>query len=143
MPKYLPLTAKLKAQNLTKSLLQNNWNQAALARKEGVSRAAINQRISHLPTEQTLKEALRKAGINSVYKAKKFRELMEAKEHRTIRGKLKQVSDNHSRLGALKLVCEVDGDIKSAAEGGIKDINIIHAYRKDKIEKVEDASRNT
>lgn len=130
MPRYLPETAELKAKNLTKSYYENGCNKAAVARKEGVSASAISQRFKHLPVQTPLQEALRKIGITTQYKAKKFKELMEAKKLHGERGQ--EVEDNATRTKTLQLLCQVDKDINDDKSGGVRVINIIHAYRPQK-----------
>jgi len=130
MPRLTPEIAKLKASNLIKSYTAAGFNQTRLAEKEGVSQSAINQRLKHLPVQTPLQEALRKIGITTQYKAKKFKELMEAKKLHGERGQ--EVEDNATRTKTLQLLCQVDKDINDDKSGGVRVINIIHAYRPQK-----------
>lgn len=75
MPKYKPETARAKAKYLAKACIKNRLNQSALARKEGVSHQAINQRFTHTPgAQKTLQDiidrSLQRAGttLTKVYK---------------------------------------------------------------------------
>ncbi len=136
MPKLETKTAKLKASRLTNLYVSNGLNQSAVARKEGVTRQAINQRLKHLPVQSELQTALHKIGITTKYKARKFKELLEAKK---LQGQAYiKTSDNSVRIATLKLICQVNKDIESDSSSGVKIINIIHAYRKEK-----DAPTNT
>jgi hypothetical protein len=133
MPKLKKETAELRAAYLVKSCLANGLNQSALARREGVTQQAINSRFKHLPVQTPLQAALRKIGITTAYKAKKFKELMEAKKLQSINFQIRKVSDNVTRAVTLRLLCQVEKDIDNDKNGsGVKIINIIHAYRKEK-----------
>lgn len=133
MPKLKTETAKFRALNLTKSLLANHLNQSAVARQEGVTKSAINQRMQHLPVRTPLQAAFRRVGISTRYKAKKFKELLEAKKLQDCdvfikdeNGKLKvnrnsndfiEVEDNNTRITTLRLLCQVEGDLKENGNG--------------------------
>ncbi len=54
MPRYRPETARIRAENLVKPLLANNLNEAAVARQQGVTRQAINQRLQRKPVQDAL-----------------------------------------------------------------------------------------
>jgi len=54
MPKYKPETEKIKAKNLIKPYISNRLNQSALARQEGVTPSAINQRVNRKPVQDAL-----------------------------------------------------------------------------------------
>jgi transcriptional regulator with XRE-family HTH domain len=138
MPYLKPETARLRAAKLVKDCFDNGLNQSALARKEGVSQQAINQRFNKLPVGTPLQAALKKIGITTAYKAKKFKELLESKNKRSLNFKTIEVPDNQTRASVLKLMCQVDKDIDGEKSGGVKIINIIHAYRKTE-PKTEDA----
>jgi len=133
MPKLDIETARLKAANLIKAYSAAGFNQSRLARKEGVSQSAINQRLKHLPVQTPLQEALRKIGITTQYKAKKFKELMEAKKLHGERCEV--VEDNATRTKTLQLLCQVDKDINDDKSSGVRIINIVHAYRPQKKEE--------
>ena len=122
MPKLKIETAKLRAANLSKSFISSGCNQSEVARREGVTSQAINQRFKHLPVQTPLQEALRKIGITTVYKARKFKELMEAK---SLNMKGKEVKDNDVRLGTLKLVCQVSKDIDNDNNKGGNTVVIV------------------
>lgn len=139
MPRLKPETAELRAANLAKAFIASDCNKAELARREGVSHSAISDRFKRLPVQTPLQEALRKVGITTAYKARKFKELLEATRLQSIAFKIKKVPDNNTRSSVLKLVCQVGKDIDGDKNGssGVKIINIVHAYRKEK-----DASRD-
>ena len=138
MPTLKPETARLRAANLSKSFIASGCNQSEVARREGVTSQAINQRFKHLPVGTPLQAALKKIGITTAYKAKKFKELLESKNKRSLNFKTIEVPDNQTRASVLKLMCQVDKDIDGDKSGGVKIINIIHAYRKTE-PKPEDA----
>jgi len=138
MPTLKPETARLRAANLSKSFIASGCNQSEVARREGVTSQAINQRFKHLPVSTPLQAALKKIGITTAYKAKKFKELLESKNKRSLNFKTIEVPDNQTRASVLKLMCQVDKDIDGDKSGGVKIINIIHAYRKTE-PKPEDA----
>jgi transcriptional regulator with XRE-family HTH domain len=131
MPRLKTETAELRAANLTKSYIKNGMNQSAVARKEGVTASAINQRFKHLPTATPLQEALRKIGITTQYKARKFKELLEATRLQSINFNIHRTPDNNTRSSILKLLCQVGKDIDGDKNGspGVKIVNIIHNYR--------------
>lgn len=149
MPNYTKEIKEARAKLLVKSCISKGLNQSAVARAEGVSQQAINQRIHKPMVRSALQEAFRKVGISTRYKAKKFKELLEAKKIQDCdvfikdeNGKLKvnrnsndfiEVEDNNARVATLRLLCQVEGDIKENGngKGGVKIINIIHAYRKE------------
>jgi hypothetical protein len=75
MPRYRPETAEAKAKHLIKSYTECNLNQSRLAKREGVSQSAINQRLTHTPgAKKTLQDVinqnLQKAGTTAfkIYK---------------------------------------------------------------------------
>ena len=133
MPRLKPITEKLKAIILTKPYIQNGLNQSALARERGVSRATINEQVHKPAVRSALQEAFRKIGISTRYKAKKFKELLEAKRPiacdvfiRNENGKLKvnknsndwiEVEDNNARVATLRLLSQVEGDLKENGNG--------------------------
>lgn len=131
MPRLKPETAELRAANLVKACIDNGLNQSALARKEGVTQQAINSRFKHLPVQTPLQEALRKIGITTEYKARKFKELLESTRLQSVGFKTRVVHDNNTRAGVLKLLCQVGKDIDGDKNGspGVKIVNIIHNYR--------------
>ena len=113
MPKLTEKIEKLKAKRLTNLYIYNKLNQSKVARKEGVTRQAINQRLKNNPAiPETLQEVFKNIGIDTEYKAKKFKELLEATRLQSIAFKIVEVPDNKTRMSALNLACQVDGDIK-------------------------------
>lgn len=68
MPRLRPETEKARASKLIKSYSKTGFNQSRLAKQEGVSQPAINQRLTRKPVQQTLDEHIQKVakrvGIN-------------------------------------------------------------------------------
>ena len=58
MPKYTKATERAKAKKLAKTCIENNFNQSAIARKEGISHQAVNQRVNRQPVQDCLAEFL-------------------------------------------------------------------------------------
>ena len=133
MPNYTKEEKENRAKLLVKSCLDKGLNQSAVAREKGISQQAINQRMHKPAVRSALQEAFRKIGISTRYKAKKFKELLEQKKLQDCdifikdeNGKLKvnknsndfiEVEDGNVRLGALKLLCQVEGDLKENGNG--------------------------
>lgn len=111
MPRYTKIEAKLRASNTTKAYIEAGFNQSELARRRGVHRSTVNKTLQRPPVQQTLQEALRKIGITANFKAKKFRELLNSTRLQSINFKTRTVPDNNTRVSALKLACQVEGDI--------------------------------
>ena len=134
MPRLKTETANLRAANLAKAFISSGCNKAELARREGVSHSAISDRFKRLPVQTPLQEALRKVGITTQYKARKFKELLEATRLQSVGFKTREVHDNNTRSSALKLICQVGKDIDGDKNDspGVKIVNIIHNYREKK-----------
>lgn len=127
MPTYSKKKAELRAELLVKPLLRNGLNEAAVAREQGVSRQAINQRLKHKPVQ----DALRKFIESPELKRRLItvaQEALCAKKH-TLRG---VKPDHDARHKYWHDLVTAGGVLKSNGEGGVKIINIIHAYRKEK-----------
>ncbi len=58
MPRYRPETAKAKAKKLIKPYIRNGLNQTALAKQEGVTPSAINQRLQRKPVRDLIQKFL-------------------------------------------------------------------------------------
>lgn len=127
MPRYRKETEEAKARLLAKSYIANGMNKSRVAEIEGVRPQAIVQRFQHNKAiPRTLQEELRKIGITPRYKSDKFKQLLETKERKyNKKGKLIKVDDSFIQLGALRLVCQVDGDIKESKNGGVQITSII------------------
>ena len=141
MPKLKIITEKQRAQNLLKPLFRNNLNQSATARELGVSQATINEKYHRPIVQSALQQAFRKVGISTRYKAKKFKELLESKRPiacdvfiRNKNGKLKvnknsndwiEVEDNNARVSTLRLLCQVQGDIKENGNAKGKGVSAV------------------
>ena len=80
MPKYRPETAKAKATKLIKAYQKAGLSQTKLAKEEGVTKEAINQRLKKAPVQQTMAEILDKAGVTDTYLGDKIKEGCEASE---------------------------------------------------------------
>lgn len=139
MPKYKPETAKLKAKYLTKSYIQSGFNQTRMAKKEGVTSQAINQRFSHNPeVPKTIIELLDKAGATDKYLSKFFFKKLTAQkvisaniiltksDDPTVKEQLAHsrtsdfidVDDHIAQLRAAEDICKLKGHIKSNGEKG-------------------------
>jgi predicted transcriptional regulator len=58
MPRYSKATQALKGTRLIKPYIKNGFNQSALARAEGVTQSAINQRLNQKPVQDILQKFL-------------------------------------------------------------------------------------
>lgn len=145
MPKYRPETIQAKAISLANAYTKSGFNQTLLAEREGVRSQAINQRLKNNPLIKTeLRKALDRIGVNTKYKSLKFRELLESKKPiacdvfiRDDKGKLTvvknendwiEVEDNPTRLGALKLLCQVDKDLTDEDKPNETHFHLTHIY---------------
>lgn len=142
MPKYKSEIAKAKAKRLIKSYIRNGLNQSAVAREEGVTSEAINQRFKHNPAiKETLAEYLRHQ-FKRGYIKRKFKDGLEAQKvvgylNNKVEGTQKvsdefvEVPDLHCRHRYLVTLLECQGLLKHNGNGnGASVINIIYAYRK-------------
>lgn len=147
MPKVSPETARAKAEPLIKSYTQHGFNQTKTARALGVSQPTISNRLKKPAAKDALTRALNRIGITTAYKSRKFKELLESKYLKDCdifikdeNGTLKinknsndfiETEDNNTRLGTLRLLCQVQGDIKQTNGNGKGNIviQIVHGYR--------------
>lgn len=127
MPRYRPETAELKAKRLTKLYTENNFNQVEVAKKERVTKQAINQRLQKAPVKKTLLETLEHIGLTTEEDAKDLRRLRKAQRPiacdvfiRDKNGKLVvtknendwiDVDDNPSQLKALEMTLKLKGNL--------------------------------
>ena len=127
MPKYKPETEKVKAEINAKQYIASGFNQTEMANRLGRNPSTICRNVDRLPVRNALQQAFRKIGISTRYKAKKFKELLEAKKIQDCdifvkdeNGKLKvnrnsndfiEVEDNTTRVATLRLLCQVEGDV--------------------------------
>lgn len=127
MPKHTDYIAKAKARRLTKLYAQKGLNQAAVAREEGVSRQAINQRIHKDAVIKTMSEILDRAGITDDFLAEKLKEGINAVECRFVKkGKkfvLKNIKDFGTRHKYVVTALEVKKHIRT--EEGDKQL-VVH-----------------
>jgi hypothetical protein len=132
MPKYTPETARMKAESLTKPLIRNGFNQTMVAKQEGVTPQAINQRLKHKPVQDALQRY-----INSPQLKKRLIQVSElalkatdSRYKKNKQGKmvLKIVPDHDARHKYWHDLITAGGILKNDG-GGVKVINIIHAYR--------------
>ena len=138
---------KARAKLVVKSCFNNRFNQSDVARELGVTQQAISKQFTHNPFVQTeLQKALRQVGLSTKYRAKKFKKLLEAKRFQSCDvyvqnddGKYKinensndfiEIDDNITQLGTLRLLCQVENDIKESknGNGNAKIVNIIYGY---------------
>lgn len=138
MPRYRPETEKLKVKNLTKSYIESGFNQSELARREGVTRQTINEKVHRVTVQKTLSELLDKAGATDKYLSKFFFKKLTAQkvisattvsvqsDDPTVRQKLAtantrdfiDVDDHIAQLRAAEDICKLKGHIKSNGEKG-------------------------
>ena len=64
MPKLRPETEKIKASNIVKDLQKNGMSQSKLAKKEGVTRQAIHQRLQRNYVKVAFEDLLEKSGVS-------------------------------------------------------------------------------
>ena len=145
MPRYTQETAKAKAKILTKLYAENNLNQSRVAEKEGVTRAAINQRFKQPIVKKTFAEMMDKAGMSDAYLRKKIKEGLEATRvvgylNNKVDGVQKvsdefvEVPDMHCRHKYLTTALEVKGIIKYNGNGkGGNQVVIIRIEHPDKL----------
>lgn len=136
MPRYRPETAKRKAQALSKLYAKKGMNQAAVARAEGVSRAAINQRMNKEIVKETMAEILDKAGVTDTYLGEKIKKGCEASETITYgKGKKKkviQIEDLKTAHRYVTTALEVKKHIRADEEARPMKLIIEYGHRKPK-----------
>jgi len=147
MPKYFTDTRKARAKLVARSCVKHSFKQSAVAKELGVTHQAISKQVNHNPIVRTeLQKALRQVGLSTKYRAKKFKKLLEAKRFQSCDvyvqnddGKYKinensndfiEIDDNITQLGTLRLLCQVENDIKENknGNGNAKIVNIIYGY---------------
>ncbi len=132
MPRYTPEVAKLKADSLTKLVLDNGLNQAAVARKLGCTRQNIQDKLAKKPVQDALQSFINSPKLKNrlikvaqeALKAQtlKFKEDKNGKVH------IKKCADHDARHKYWHDLLTAGGILKNEG-GGTKIINIIHAYR--------------
>lgn len=145
MPKYRPETEKAKAKILTKAYVESRLNQSALARKVGVKRASINQRLNRPIVQKTLAEYLDKHFTKNYIKTK-FKDGLEADKVvgylnnkvdgvEKISDEFVEVPDLHCRHKYLVTLLECQGHLKTNGKnGGVSIVNINYGYRNKPLE---------
>ncbi len=78
MPKLRETTERRRALKLLKDLKDCDGNQSELARREGVSQAAISQRMKRAYVQKTMDELLEEAGVTTKKLAKTISEGLKA-----------------------------------------------------------------
>lgn len=124
MPRYTAETARRKALSLVKPLIANGFNESALARQEGVTPQAINQRLKKKPVQDVLRDfidspILKRRLINVANEA------LKAKRN-TKKG---LIPDHDARHKYWHDLVTAGGVLKNDGSGGVKIVNIIHNYR--------------
>jgi len=134
MPKYRPETARRKARKLVKACLDADLNESEVARREGVSQQAINQRIQkNSQVKKTFTELMDKEGLSDKYLRKKIKEGLDASKvvgylNNKVEGTQKisdefvEVPDMHCRHKYLVTALEVKKIIK--VNGNEKGVNV-------------------
>lgn len=131
MPKYRPETEKAKTKSLIKAYSKSGFNQSRLAEKEGVSQAAISQRLKRAPVKKTMAELLDRIGVTDSYLNKKIKEGIEAQRvviNETCDGE--KVPDMYARHKYIVTALELKGHIKHNGNGkGVSVSTIIFNFR--------------
>ena len=136
MPRYTPEVAKAKAEKLIKSYNRNGLNQSALARELGVTSEAINQRLKKKPVLDTLQAYINSPKLKNRL-IKVAQDALSAYHEKRVKNKdgeikLKKIPDHDTRHKYWHDLVTAGGVLKPSDSGGIKIINIVHAYRKEK-----------
>jgi len=140
MPRYRPETERARAKSLTKSLIDNGLSQTAVARKEGVTPQAINQRLKHLPVQKSFAEMMDKEGLTDNYLRKKLKEGLEANKvvgylNNKVDGTQKvsdefvEVPDLHCRHKYLVTALELKKYLKHNGSNGVNVSTIIFNFK--------------
>jgi len=139
MPKYTKETESLKAKSLAKTCIENNLNQSAIARREGVSHQAVNQRVNRKPVQDCLRKYLESnklkkklekvaeegLGANRVISANITYGEADEKTNDFI-----DVPDHNARHKFWRDLMIVTGELKSNGNGNsISILNINYGYR--------------
>jgi len=148
MPKYRPETAKMKAESLVKPLIRNGLNESKTARELGITPQAVNERLRHKPVQDALQRyinspKLKKRLIEVAEEGLKANKVISCnvialdgegmKDANSMTKDFVDVPDHQSRHRFWHDLCHAGGILKTNGEGaGIKIINIVHAYRKEK-----------
>lgn len=148
MPRYKKETAELKAKNLLKPYIKNNFNQTLTARQLGVTQEAISQRLKCKPVQDMLQRY-----INSPKLKKKLIQVaqdgLEANkviscnviakngegmsDANSMTKDFIDVPDHQARHKFWHDLCSAGGILRTDGDnGGVKIINIVCAYRKEK-----------
>ena len=125
MPKLKDSTARFRTRKLVKSCVDNDFNQEAIARQEGVTQQAISQRLQKKPVRDALTKYFDSRKI-----AKKIAKRMdEGLDAMKSVGK-DEVEDLHCRHKYINTYMQVTGRIKTNGNGGAnKTTVIIYGHR--------------
>ncbi len=116
MPKLKKSTAKRRARKLVKDCEKLDFNESALARKEGVSQQAIHQRMQRTYVQETMTEIMEKQGLTDKALVVVLKSGLGAKK-----GKKIDYFIRHKYLGTA---LDLKGHIKKG------DVNIVTDNRK-------------
>ena len=98
MPTYKPETEKAKAENLTKLYLEENMSQIAVAKREGVTKQAIHQRIHRPAVQSVLQKYFESEKLNKRL-VKVAKEGLRA--NRIIQDKLDNIEDEETNSSTI------------------------------------------
>lgn len=151
MPKYKPSTARLKAKQLIKPYIKTGLNQSELARQEGVSQSAINQRLHKKPVRDMLEkyldsnklkrklrqvameglEATKVIGYIHQYKKDEDGKIEKAEPDEAVSNDfISDIPDHHVRHRFWHDIMQIKGHIKNNGNGkGSGTTVIIYGYR--------------
>lgn len=127
MPRYRKETAELKAKAFTRLYVKKDLCQARVAEAEGVTRQAINARIKHLPVRDALRD-----WIDSPRLKRRLVDVAQKALRATRMTKRGNKPDHDARHKYWHDLVTAGGILKNDGGGGVKIVNIIHNYRKEK-----------
>ena len=126
MPKYTPGVERIRARQVSKSFIKSGMNASAIARQRGTTPQNEAKKIRRQPVQDALQEY-----INSP----KLKAKLIAVSNEGLSAKCytkKGIKPDHdARHKYWHDLCQAGGILKLNGEGGVKIINIIHAYRKE------------
>lgn len=127
MPRYTKETAERKAASLVKPLIRNGFNESKTARELGVTPQAINERLKRKPVQDALRN-----WIDSPALKKRLVGVAQEALRATRMTKNGNKPDHDARHKYWHDLVTAGGVLKNDGSGGVKVINIIHNYRKEK-----------
>ena len=140
MPRYTAKVAAIKADRLMKPYTRNGFNQSATARKLGITPSAVCQRLSKKPVQDALQRYINSPSLkrklvsvaNEALSATKGIRIALKDKNGKKTFRITTGADHDARHKFWHDLCQAGGILKANGEGGVKIINIVHAYRKEK-----------